>query len=65
MRGLRCAPTTTAVSVRVQDGREIVTDGPFAETKEQLGGYFLIEADSIDEARPLPVLPVGAEVPAG
>lgn len=43
-------PPSTAKSVRVRDGRRIVTDGPFAETKEQLGGYFLIEAESMDEA---------------
>ena len=42
---------TTASSVRVKDGKPIITDGPFAETKEQLGGYFLIEADSPDEAQ--------------
>lgn len=43
-------PVTTAVSVRVRDGRRIVTDGPFAETKEHLGGYFLIDVASLDEA---------------
>jgi hypothetical protein len=43
-------PTTTATTVRVRDGEQLVTDGPFAETKEQLGGYFLVEAESIDEA---------------
>jgi hypothetical protein len=43
-------PTTTATSVRVRGGKPIVTDGPFAETKEQLGGYFLIEARDLDEA---------------
>jgi hypothetical protein len=42
--------TSTATSVRVRDGRPLVTDGPFAETKEQLGGYYLIEADNLDEA---------------
>jgi hypothetical protein len=40
----------TATSVRVRDGRRIVTDGPFAETREQLGGYYLIEANDLDEA---------------
>jgi hypothetical protein len=39
-----------ASTVRVRDGETIVTDGPFAETKEQLGGYYLIETESIDEA---------------
>ena len=46
----RLAPTSAASTVRVRDGEEVVTDGPFAETKEQLGGYYLIEADTIDEA---------------
>jgi hypothetical protein len=40
----------TATSVRVRDGKRLVTDGPFAETREQLGGYFLIEAENLDEA---------------
>jgi hypothetical protein len=43
-------PTSTATSVRVRDGKRLVTDGPFAETREQLGGYFLIEAKDLDEA---------------
>ena len=43
-------PTSTATSVRVRDGKCVVTDGPFAETREQLGGYFLIDADDLDEA---------------
>src|SRR5213592_63442 len=43
-------PTATATSVRVRDGKRVVTDGPFAETKEQLGGYFLIDARDLDEA---------------
>ena len=43
-------PTSTAASVRVRNGKPLVTDGPFAETREQLGGYFLIDAKSIDEA---------------
>lgn len=41
---------TTATSVRVRDGRSILTDGPFAETREQLGGYFLIDAKDLNEA---------------
>jgi hypothetical protein len=41
---------STATSVRVLDGRRVVTDGPFAETREQLGGYFLVEAKDLDEA---------------
>jgi hypothetical protein len=43
-------PTSTAASVRVRDGKRFVTDGPFAETREQLGGYFLINAGNLDEA---------------
>ena len=43
-------PTGTARTVRVRDGQPLVTDGPFAETKEQLGGYYLVEADSPDQA---------------
>ena len=43
-------PTSTATSVRVRDGERLVTDGPFAETREQLGGYFLIEAKDLDAA---------------
>jgi hypothetical protein len=43
-------PVSTATSVRVREGKRIVTDGPFAETREQLGGYFLIEANDLDEA---------------
>ena len=43
-------PTSTATSVRVREGRRFVTDGPFAETREQLGGYFLIDAGDLDEA---------------
>lgn len=41
---------TTATSVRVREGKRLVTDGPFAETREQLGGYFLVEAENLDEA---------------
>lgn len=41
---------STATSVRVRDGKRFVTDGPFAETREQLGGYYLIEAEDLDEA---------------
>ncbi len=43
-------PVALATSVRVRDGKRFVTDGPFAETREQLGGFFLIEADDLDEA---------------
>ena len=43
-------PTSTATSVRVREGKRHVTDGPFAETREQLGGYYLINANDLDEA---------------
>ena len=43
-------PTAMATSVRVREGRRLVTDGPFAETREQLGGYFLVDAHDLDEA---------------
>jgi hypothetical protein len=43
-------PVATATSVQVRDGKRFVTDGPFAETREQLGGYFLIDAQDLDEA---------------
>jgi hypothetical protein len=43
-------PVSTATSVRVRNGKRLVTDGPFAETHEHLGGYFLIEAKDLDEA---------------
>ncbi len=43
-------PATTATSVQVRDGKPIIIDGPFAETREQLGGYFLVDAKNLDEA---------------
>ena len=51
-------PTATATSVKVRDGKRIVTDGPFAETREQLGGYFLVNAKDLDEA-----LNIAARIP--
>jgi len=48
--GSQLQPVTTATTIRVRGGKELVTDGPFAETHEQLGGYFLIEANNLDEA---------------
>ncbi|MGH7569732.1 MAG: YciI family protein [Gemmatimonadales bacterium] len=51
-------PTSQATSVRVRDGKRRVTDGPFAETKEHLGGYFLIDARNLDEA-----IAVAARIP--
>ena len=53
-------PTSTATSVRVRDGRPLITDGPFAETREQLGGFFLIDVPNLDEA-----LDIAARIPAG
>jgi hypothetical protein len=46
----RLRPVATATTVRVRGGKTLTTDGPFAETKEQLGGYYLIEAKDLDEA---------------
>ncbi len=43
-------PSTTATTVRVRDGKILTTDGPFAETREQLGGYYLVEAKDLDAA---------------
>jgi hypothetical protein len=43
-------PVSTATSVRVRQGKRLVTDGPFAETREQLGGYYLVDASDLDEA---------------
>ena len=73
-------PASTATTVRVRDGETLVTDGPFAETKEQLGGFFFVQAPSFAAAcewaakvpaarygsvEVRPVMPVPAEVPAG
>jgi hypothetical protein len=52
-------PVATATSVRVREGRPVVTDGPFAETREQLGGFYLIEAKDLDEA-----IGVAGQIPA-
>ena len=51
-------PASTAVSLRVREGRRLVTDGPFAETREQLGGYFFIDARDLDQA-----LDIAARIP--
>lgn len=48
--GNRLQPASSAVTIRVRGGESVVTDGPFAETKEQFGGYYLIEAADVDEA---------------
>ena len=52
-------PTSTATTVRVRNGKTLTTDGPFAETREQLGGYYLIEAKNLDEA-----IGIAAQVPS-
>jgi hypothetical protein len=56
--GHQLQPISTARTVRMRNGKKAVTDGPFAETKEQLGGYFLIEAKDLDEA-----LAIAARIP--
>jgi hypothetical protein len=57
--GDRLRPVDTATTVRVRDGKTLTTDGPFAETREQLGGYYLIEAKDLDEA-----LAIAAKIPS-
>jgi hypothetical protein len=52
-------PSTTATTVRLRDGKTMTTDGPFAETREQLGGYYLIEAKDLDDA-----IAVAARIPS-
>src|SRR5690348_16068822 len=53
-------PTSTATSVRMREDKRIVTDGPFAETREQLGGFFMVEAKDLDEA-----IDIASRIPAG
>jgi hypothetical protein len=57
--GAPLQPVATASTVRVRDGKAMVTDGPFAETREQLGGFYLLAAENLDEA-----LAVAARIPA-
>jgi len=52
-------PIRTATTVRVRDGKTLTTDGPFAETKEQLGGYYLVDAKDLDEA-----IAIAARIPS-
>ena len=59
LSGAQLESTTTATTVRVEQGQTLTTDGPFAETKEALGGFYLFEADNLDAA-----LEVAARVPA-
>jgi hypothetical protein len=56
--GDRLRPVSTATTVRIRDGKTLTTDGPFAETREQLGGYYLIEAKDLDVA-----LAIAARIP--
>lgn len=58
LQGSRLRPTTDATTVKIRDGELIITDGPFAETKEQLGGYYLVEAKDLDEA-----ISIAAKIP--
>jgi len=48
--GNELAATTSATTVRIRDGKQLVTDGPYAEVKEALGGYYILDCDSFDEA---------------
>ncbi len=57
--GNQLKPTATATTVRVRGGKRVLTDGPFAETKEQLGGYFLVDANDLDEA-----MAIAARIPS-
>jgi hypothetical protein len=57
--GERLQPASTATTIRVQDGRTLTTDGPFTETKEALGGYYVLEAADIDRA-----IELAARIPA-
>jgi len=55
----RLKPVATATTVRIRDGKTLSTDGPFAETREQLGGYYLVEAKDLDEA-----VAIAAKIPS-
>jgi hypothetical protein len=55
-------PTSTATTVRVRDGKTLMTDGPFAETREQLGGYYLVEAKDLDTAMGIAARIPGAKI---
>jgi hypothetical protein len=52
-------PTSTATSIKLREGRRLVTDGPFAETREQLGGYYLVDAKDLDDA-----IAIASRIPA-
>ena len=57
--GERLRPTSDATTVRVRDGETLTTDGPFAETKEQMGGYFIVDCKDLDEA-----IEIAARIPS-
>ena len=59
LAGERLQPVSTATTVRVRDGKTLSTDGPFAETREQLGGFYMVEADNLDDA-----LGIAARIPS-
>jgi hypothetical protein len=59
LAGHQLKPVATATTVRVRDGKRVTTDGPFAETKEQLGGFYMINANDLDEA-----IAIAARVPS-
>ena len=58
VEGAELRPAATATTVRVRDGDTLVSDGPFAETREQLGGFFVVDCESLDEA-----IELAAQVP--
>src|SRR3979490_1662779 len=60
--GDRLQPASTATTVRVRDGKTLTTDGPFAETRQQLGGYYLVEAKDLAAALPIAARIPGAKV---
>ncbi len=59
MAGEALTPVSTATTVRVREGKTLTTDGPFAETREQLGGFYLVEAKDLDDA-----IAVAAKIPS-
>ena len=60
--GDRLKPASTASTVRVRNGKAAITDGPFAETREQLGGYYLVDAKNLDEATAIAARIPGARI---
>jgi hypothetical protein len=66
LAGAALQPVTTATTIRLADGKQLVTDGPFADTKEVFGGYYLYEADNLDQATEMaariPALRLGGSI---